>query len=127
MNRKEFFKKLGLGALVVAVTPKALAKEDESHLFTQSRGNGHILSYKDAQLIADEDLKARMQYPLTPKECYYSYDNNLEFWHDFGYLKGKHMQIPRNGFYGIGDTFRANNDWWMIKSFDKNYYYAYPI
>ena len=65
MNRKEFFKKLGLGALVAVVAPKVLTKEDESHLFTQSRGNGHILSYKDAQLIADESLKARMWYPQS--------------------------------------------------------------
>lgn len=27
-------------------------------------------SYKDRERIADEDLKARMQYPLTYDECY---------------------------------------------------------
>ena len=63
MNRKEFFKKLGLGALVVAVAPKVLEPQDESHLFTYSRGDGRALSYKDAQLIADEDLKMGMWCP----------------------------------------------------------------
>ena len=70
MNRKEFFKRLGLGALVAFAAPKLLAQKEESHFFTYSRRDERVLSYKDAELIADESLKMRMQYPLTPEECY---------------------------------------------------------
>lgn len=39
MNRKEFFKKLGLGVLGIAVAPKVLAeiKEERSHVISVSR------------------------------------------------------------------------------------------
>ncbi len=47
MNRKEFFKKLGLGALVVAVAPKVLAQENESHLLTVSRSPDKEDTFKD--------------------------------------------------------------------------------
>jgi hypothetical protein len=47
MNRKEFFKKLGLGALVVAVAPKVLAQENESHLLTVSRTTDKEDTFKD--------------------------------------------------------------------------------
>jgi hypothetical protein len=99
MNRKEFFKKLGLGALIVAVAPKVLAKEEESHLFTYSRDNEHALSYKDAQLIADENIKA-MQYLYSKDNDYYEiqvklieYYKNMDAKEFLNYFKQTGMLI----------------------------------
>ena len=59
MNRKEFFKKLGLGALVVAVAPKVLAKKE----YVKCEDHSHLEPIMDRvnKLIADGDLKIRMQ------------------------------------------------------------------
>lgn len=88
MNRKDFFKKIGLGALVALTAPKLLAKEGRDYLLYNNRlypfkvKDGYLSAtitpdwdnrtYKDAQLIADEDIKMGMWVPykgnMTPLE-----------------------------------------------------------
>ena len=73
MNRKDFLKSLGF----LALAPLALrtAEESESHSYVVSRDEKKITCYKDLQLIYDEDLKSRMQYPLTYDESWKGVDN----------------------------------------------------
>ena len=108
MNRKEFLKKLGLGALVVAVAPKVLADDGYTEGLIPFIRRTSTLSFKDAQLIADEDLKIRMQYPLTPMDAYESYGNGIEFWYDFRDMKN--AIIDNNGqLIGWQDKFNNNH------------------
>lgn len=65
MNRKEFFKKLGLGALVVAVAPKVLAEKENGHLMTVSRTPDHEDTFKDGLLTNEEGI---------PYKCTSSYN-----------------------------------------------------
>ena len=77
MNRKEFFKKLGLGALVVAVAPKVLAEENESHLLTVSRTPDRENTFKDGKLLTNEEgipytCTSRYRVIREEPEFYYS-------------------------------------------------------
>lgn len=112
MNRKEFFKKLGLGALVVAVAPKVLAKDE----------------YTEGLIPFIERTSKDKDYQLKwAKECYESYDTNLNFWKDLKIKNSSKLMITRNGFYCIGDRFCEDGIQWQITSMDDYYYYAYPL
>ena len=87
MNRKDFFKKLGLGALVVAIAPKMLAQKEETLVHTKGLmpfiQRASTLSYKDTQLLSDYDWNTGMWLPyrgdLTPLEI-------LKIWKETGHL-----------------------------------------
>ena len=57
MNRKEFFKKLGIGVAAIVVAPKILIPSQKAVLTT-----GGVIPY-----IANESLR---KYPMRYDECY---------------------------------------------------------
>ena len=102
MNRKDFFMKLGMGALVASVAPSLLAKpEPEPPL------KPYILPTDDLL------LRYNRHYPLTYDECYK--------------YKEDELKIKRNGFYCIGDRLTSFNKQWQIVRYDDKFYYAYPL
>ena len=63
MERSDFFKTLG--ALVISpLTVKGILTDNGC------TNNRQQTDFSAAKLIADEDLKARTQYPLTYDECF---------------------------------------------------------
>ena len=98
MDRKTFFKILIGGVAGVIVGAKAIKEK-------------HKFAYE-------------YMYPLTPSECYESYNDDMEFWYDFS----RCMRVERNGFYTIGDVFYAGQErsLFIVKHMDDKYCYCYP-
>lgn len=109
MNRKDFFKKLGLGAMAVIVAPKVLAetKVDETKYIV----GGDPISEGNSKMGYIVDVR---HYPFTPEDCY-----PLP-------VKNGFLRVKRSGFYCIGDVFTVFGMKWVATHYDGEYLYCIP-
>lgn len=97
MNRKNFFKTLVGGVIGLVALPKAIDFIEQKEL---------EVSYKEASIIADADLYARLNYT---------------------FVTGEELMIVNNGFYCIGDIFRCNDMIFRVTRIERNYLHAILI
>ncbi len=105
MNRRDLFKKLGLGVFTVLIAPRVFNQEDRVNTSKYIVGCDPI-NPNEMSLVAIYDKGLGM--------VVYNKKNK------------KHLRITRNGFYAIGDVFSSYDTMWIVVSYDDKYYYCLP-
>lgn len=106
MNRKDFFKKLGLGAVTILVAPKVLAET----------------KVDKPKYIAGCDPIGLNTRDIAGVKIWHN-ENGAVFYNK---RNESTLRIVRNGFYYIGDIIKSYDKTWIVWYYDDDYYYCIP-
>ena len=105
MNRKDFFRKLGLGAFTVLVAPKVFEQENKIDTSRYIGGCDPIQPKEFTRITIIDKQTGSVIYNKKNE---------------------KTLRIVRNGFYCIGDIFKSYDMEWIVWYMDDEYYYCIP-
>ena len=111
MNRRNFFSKLGIGALAVVVAPAVLTQEEPIDTSRYIMGADPV-----------EDGEMSVGYLIPKKHRFMGTNTNGILWDEAGLLR-----VERNGFYCLNDVFVSYDKQWVVKYSDNDYYYCMQI